>query len=235
MRKTIFIIVLFSFVLACQAQAQASGGSAASNGTSLLATASGNADSVTLTIPSPSPRLDNLEGVVDIVLNSDAACATISAPTGWIPVNSANTNGGNLCSRIYEHVFAASEGADTSYKFSWAVPTTFTARMLSLTNASAVDASSGAGSYGTSWTPPQVGTNYGGDYLLAFYVNSSNSTWTPPAQMSSAQQNSTNGYPDLITQAWQETRGATLSYEAGSDGGGQWGIAQLVAFRPASN
>ena len=230
MRKASFLFVPLLLVLACRAQAQIVTGAAATSNVS----ANGIDNSVTLTIPTPAPHLDNAEGIVNIVLNSDTACGTIVAPSGWVSVLNTNTTGGNLCSRIYERVLTASESSGTSYTFSWTGTTTYTAKLLFLENMSGVDSSSGAGSYGTSWSAPQVGTNSGGEYLLAFFMNSSNASWTAPKQMTVVERNTTGGYSDLLTQAWQESKGPTLSFEASSDGGGQWGIAQLVAFRPSN-
>ncbi len=230
MRMTIFVAIFFLGGLVCQVQAQVSSSPASSD--LVLVSANGIADNVTLTIPSASPNLESLEGVVNIVLNSDTACATISAPIGWESIISTATIGGNLCSRVFEHAFSAGEGPNTGYAFSWTGPTTYTAKLLSLANASTVDVASGAAGFGTAWVPPQVATNYTGEYLLGFYMNSSNPAWTPPADVGVVQENTTRGYPDLITRAWQQARGATDSFEASCGGGGQWGIGQLVAFRP---
>src|SRR5271155_3462005 len=128
MRKTTFIVVVFLLGLACQAKAQSSGTSASSD--SMLVSTNGSADSVTLTIPSSATSLEGLEGVVNVVLNSDTACATISAPDGWASIVSTETRGGNLCSRIYDHTFAAGEGLNTSYTFSWTGTTAYTAKLL---------------------------------------------------------------------------------------------------------
>ncbi|MGO9452349.1 MAG: hypothetical protein ACLQDV_15100 [Candidatus Binataceae bacterium] len=232
MRKTTFVVVVFLLGLACQAKAQVG---VSTGNDSMLASTNGSADTVTLTIPKTASSLEGLEGVVNVVLNSDTACATISAPDGWASVVTTETKGGNLCSRIYDHTFSAGEGLNTSYTFSWTGTTTYTAKLLSVANTSGVDVSSGAAAFGTNWTPPQVTTNYTGDYLLAFYMNSSNPTWTPPKQMDIALQNTTGGYPDLMTRTWQQAQGTTVSYAASSDGTGQWGMGQLVAFRPSTN
>ncbi|MGO9603985.1 MAG: hypothetical protein ACLQAT_11390 [Candidatus Binataceae bacterium] len=231
MRKTTLIVVLFLVGLVSQAKAQVINGLSSTSDSTLVST-NGSADNVMLTVPSPSPNLESLEGVINVVLNSDTACATISAPDGWVSVVSTETGSGNLCSRIYEHTFSADEGSNTSYTFSWTGTMTYTAKLLFLTFTGGVDVSSGAAGFGTTWTPPPVMTNYTNDYLLGFYVNSSNSAWTPPTEMDVAQENTTGGYPDLITRTWQQTRGPSLSFTASCDGGGQWGIGQLVAFRP---
>jgi hypothetical protein len=232
MRKTNLVAILFLPCMVGAARAQ----SAPSTGSSsMLASVDGTGDSVALTIPTPGPDLRGLQGIVDIVINSDTDCSLISAPSDWNSIISTETAGGNLCSRIYLHTFSTSDGAGTSYTFSWSGDKTYIAKLLYVTSASGVDVSSGQGAYGTSWTPPQVATNYAGDLLLGFYMNSSNSSWQPPADMTVAQQNTTGGYPDLMTQAWQGSSGPTASFEARSGGGGQWGIGQLLAFRPANS
>jgi hypothetical protein len=230
MRKTALVAILFSLGLAGGAMAQSA---PSTSNTSMLTSLNGTGDSAALTIPASGPDLKGLQGVVDIVINSDAACATISAPGDWAPIISTDTGVGNLCSRIYLHTFSASDGAGTSYTFSWTGANAYTAKLLYLTNASGVDVSSGEAGYGTSWTPPPVAAN-AGDFLLGFYMNSSNSSWQSPADMTIAHQNTTSGYPDLITQTWQGSSGASASFEAHSGGAGQWGIGQLLAFRPAN-
>lgn len=228
-------VALFALLLAMGAAGGASAQSAPSTGNiSILASVNGVGDSADLKIPTPGPDLRGLQGVVDVVINSDSACATINAPSDWTSIISTATGGGNLCSRIYLHTFSASDVAGTSYPFSWNDQEIYTAKLLYLANASGVDVSSGEAGYGTSWTPPQLATNYAGDFLLAFYMNSSNPSWQAPADMTIAQQNTTSGYPDLIAQTWQRAPGASASFEARSGGAGQWGIAQLLAFRPAN-
>ncbi len=229
MRTIAFVALLIAFAIPAQAQVSAS---SPSSGVSVLSSANGTGAEVTITIPG-SHGLTNSVGVVNIVLNSDTACATIVAPD-WVPVVSTETAGGNLCSRIYTHAFTASEETGASYTFSWSGPTTYTSKLLAIANVSEVDVSSGNSGYGTSWIAPQLVTNEGGDSLIALYMNSSNGEWTPPSQMSVVGKNTTAGYADLVTQAWQEAQGTSPQYEAGSAGGGQWGIAQLVAFRPSN-
>lgn len=233
MRKTFALIVVLAFGLAAQARAQTAANASVPANDSMLVSTNGIADTVTLTVPSTSADGQSRVGVVNIVINSDSACGTISAPDGWDPVITTETGGGNLCSRIYQHTLAPSEGSGTNYVFSWDGNQVYSAKLLFVSNTAGVDVASGEAHFGTTWAPPPLTTNYTGEYLIGFYMNSSNGTWTPPADMTVAQRNTTaGGYPDLITRAWQEARGNSDSFEANSQGGGQWGIGQLVAFRP---
>jgi hypothetical protein len=232
MRKIAALVVVMALGLAARAGAQSAANASVPANDSMLVSTNGIADSVTLTVPNTVSSSESRVGIVDIVINSADACGTISAPDGWDSVITTGTRDGNLCSRIYQHTMAPSEGSGTNYQFSWDGKELYTAKLLFVSNTAGVDVASGEAHFGTAWTPPPLVTNYTGEYLLGFYMNSSNGTWTAPADTVVAQRNTTAGYPDLITRAWQEARGNSDSFEAGSQGGGQWGISQLLAFRP---
>lgn len=242
------ILVALGLALLLQARsarAQFIGGSSFNGTDSLVATWSGKGSAASLGFAALAndqhkpyvnpPNLQNLVGVVQLVLGSSTACAWAMEDYRWTVIPNTEADGDGLCQVLYYRKFQAGEHAP--YRFRWFVPVPYDIRTYVISNVSAVDVASSNNGNGTVLTANGVTTSEVGDYLMAFYANLGSDTWTPPSNMGIAVKNdyAYSGpatFPNLATQAWAYPAAPTGSKVATVSGAPVRWVADLVAFKP---
>ena len=241
------IIACFVAMLLCgTAHAQFIGGSTFGSADSMVYAYS-NSNAVSTSIgfggfPLSPPNLENLVGIVQIVIGNSSECGTISPPATFtlIPNSAAAATG--LCQALYYRKFTSADNVGSSYSFSWTGSNQpFDIRLYVVSNVALVDtaASNAAGTSGTSATAAAVTTTVSGDYLMGFFANTLNAgTWTNPSDMGTATANvipgntGTFNYTNFTTQSWAYPIGSTGTKNAAFTGGAANWVADLVAFKP---
>jgi hypothetical protein len=181
------------------------------------------------------PTLENLGGVVQLILKSSNACAWVTPDYRWtiIPNTKAEVDG--ICQVLYYRTFEKDE--HLPYRFRWFVKAPYDIRTYVISNVSGVDVASNNSGHGTTLTASGVTTTQVGDYLMAFYANTGSGTWTQPSNMGIAVKND-YGYSgpatfrNLATQAWIYPASATGNKVATISGRPVDWVADLVAFKP---
>jgi hypothetical protein len=222
-------------------RAQFIGGSSFNGTDSLVATWSGtgSADSIgfnALGRVSP-PRLQNLGGVVQLLLGSSYACRWATPDYRWTAIPNSVAEADGLCQVLFYRRFQ--QGEQPPYRFRWFVTAPYDIRTYLISNVSTVDVASSNSGNGTMLTANGVTTNTVGDYLIAFYANLGSGTWTQPSNMGIAVR---NDYPyqgpaslkfrNLATQAWAYPAAPTGNKVATISGKPVPWVADLVAFKP---
>lgn len=221
--------------------AQFIGGSSFNGTDSLVATWSGigSADSIgfnALGVMSP-PRLQNLGGVVQLVLRSSYACRWATPDYRWTVIPNSVAEADGLCQVLYYR--RLQEGEQPPYRFRWFVTAPYDIRTYLISNVSTIDVASSNSGNGTMLTANGVTTNTVGDYLMAFYANLGSGTWTQPSNMGIAVRND-YGYSgpaslhfrNLATQAWAYPAAPTGNKVATVSGSPVQWVADLVALKP---
>ena len=219
------------------AQAQFIGGSSFTGKDSLVATWSGNGSAASIgfaALGMNPPALQNLGGVVQLILGSSTACAWATADYRWTIISNTEAEGDGLCQVLYYRTFQADERLP--YRFRWFVTVPYDIRTYVISNVSAVDVASHNSGNGTTLTASGVMTTEVGDYFMAFYASLGSGTWTQPSNMGVAVENDyaysgPANFRNLATQAWAYPIGATGTETAAMRSSAQW-VADLVAFKP---
>jgi len=246
MRKISFLIaVALLYALSpAVAQAQFLGGSTFTDSDSVVDTQSWTGSSgQAYPFNSIAANLENLAGVIQVLLGSSTACQTITPPSGWTLIPNSVASATGLCQALYFKVFGASESPP--YTFSWTGTLPFDMRTYVVSNISVFDVASNASGISTAPAAPTVTTTLAGDYLMAFFAQLGAGTWTAPTGMGIAvvagdYQLGTGSFTaptdsvrflNLTTQAWAYPIGATGTETAAISSSAQW-VADLVAFKP---
>ena len=233
--------VLLVFVTcSTSAQAQFVGGSHFNGTDSLVATWSGKGHAVSVGFAALGlnpPNLQNLGGVVQVILGSSTACSWIMPDYRWTVISNTEVYADGLCQVLFYRRFQA--GEHPPYRFRWFTPLTYDVRTYVISNVSAVDAASGNSGNGNVLTAKGVTTTNVGDYLMAFYANVGSGVWASPSNMGIAVRNdygyggpASLNFRNLATQAWVYQAGPTGNKLAAVSGDSVQWVADLVAFRP---
>lgn len=231
-------ILLLLLMRSTSAQAQFIGGSHFNGTDSLVATWSGKGHAVSVgfaALGMNPPNLQNLYGIVQIVLGSSSACAWVMEDYRWTVIPNSEADGDGICQVLYYRKFQA--GEHQPYRFRWFTPVTYDVRTYVISNVSDVDAASSNVGNGTILTAAGITTNGVGDYLMAFYANHGSRIWTQPSNMGIAVKNDyafsgPSNFPNLATQAWSYPAAPTGNKVAAVSGNPVQWVADLVAFRP---
>ena len=237
-RRVSAVVALLLVLNSASARAQFIGGASFNGTDSLVASWSGKGSAASVQFSALAkvnpPALQNLFGVVQLVLGSSSACAWVMPDYRWTLISNSEAHADGLCQVLFYRTFQAKE--HPPYRFRWFTPLPYDIRTYVISNVSAVDVASSNGGIGTVLTAKAVTTNEVGDYLMAVYANLGSWTWTPPSNMGVAVRNdyTYNGpanYPNLATQAWAYPKGSTGNKVATvSSSRVQW-VADLVAFK----
>jgi hypothetical protein len=231
-------ILLLLLMSSTSVKAQFIGGSHFNGTDSLVSTWSGKGPAVSVRFAALGlnpPNLQNLVGVVQVILSSSSACAWVMEDDRWSLIPNSEANGDGICQVLYYRKFQA--GEHPPYRFRWFAPLTYDVRTYVISNVSAVDVASGNSGNGRVLTAKGVTTTGVGDYLMAFYANIGSGDWTSPSNMGMAVRNdyAYSGpaiFPNLATQAWSYPAAPTGNKVATVAGRpAQW-VADLVAFKP---
>ena len=238
-------ILLVLALRSTSAQAQFIGGPSFNGTDSLVATWSGNGSAASVGFAALAndqhkpyvnpPALQNLGGVVQLVLGSSSACGWVMADYRWTIISNTETEADGLCQVLFYRTFQA--GEHQPYRFRWFVPVPYDIRTYVISNVSGVDAASSNHGNGTTLTAYGVTTTKVGDYLMAFYAILGSGTWTQPSNMGIAVENDYGyGGPatfrNLATQAWAYPAGGTGNKVATVSGSSVQWVADLAAFKP---
>ena len=238
-------IVLALLLRTTSASAQFIGGSSFNGTDSLVATWSGKASVVSVGFSALAngehkpyvnpPALQNLSGVVQVILKSSTACGRVMPDYRWTLISNSVAEGDGLCQVLYYRTFQKDERPP--YRFRWFRPLLYDVRTYVISNVSGVDVASNKSGNGTTLTAKGVTTSGVGDYLMAFFANLSSKAWRSPSNMGIAVRNDYGysgpaNFPNLATQAWSYPAAPTGNKVATiSSKPAQW-VADLVAFRP---
>jgi hypothetical protein len=250
MRKISFLLaVLLLYVLPSVAKAQFIGGSYFDASDSLVYTQSGTGTSGAAFPFNPSlgASVQNLGGVVQVLLGSTSACQTITPNAGWTLIPNSLAGATGLCQALYFKIFdAADKTKNPEYTFSWTGSLPYDVRMYVISNVSAIDVASNASNSSDTPTAASVVTTVAGDYLMGFFAQLGTGTWISLSDagtnMGVAVENDDpdsgpNGevgrakFPNLTTQGWAYPIGSTGTETAATSDTAQW-VADLVAFKP---
>ncbi len=233
-------IVLALLIRSTSAQAQFIGGSSFTGKDSLVSTLSGVGSAASVRFGGMGvnpPALQNLGGVVQLILQSSTACSWVTADYRWTIIRHSETQAHGLCQVLYYRTFQADERLP--YRFRWFVSVPYDIRTYLISNVSGVDVASSNHGNGTTLTADGVTTTVVGDYLMAFYASLGSGTWTQPSNMGIAVRNdSAEGgpanfhFPNLASQAWAYPASATGNKVATVSGSPVDWVADLVAFKP---
>ncbi len=222
------------------ASAQFIGGSSFNGTDSLVATWSGKGSAASVgfaALGMNPPNLQNLGGVVQLVLGSSTACAWVMPDYRWTVISNTAAHADGLCEVLFYRTFQAGEHAP--YRFRWFTPLSYDVRTYVISNVSAVDVASSNGGNGTVLTANGVRTTKVGDYLMAFYANLGSGICAPPSNMGIAVRNDyayggpkTLNFRNLATQAWAYPAASTGNKVATVSGDSVQWVADLVAFKP---
>jgi hypothetical protein len=231
-------IALILLLRAAPAQAQFIGGSSFTGKDSLVSTWSDVGSAASVTVGGKgvnTPTLENLGGVVQLILKSSNACAFVTADYRWTMIAHSETHADGLCQVLYYRTFEPDE--HQPYRFRWFAKVPYDIRTYVISNVSGIDVASNNSGRGTTLTANGVTTTQVGDYLMAFYANTGSGTWTQPSNMGIAVKNDF-GYSgpatfrNLATQAWAYPPSPTGSKVATVSGRPVRWVADLVAFKP---
>jgi hypothetical protein len=238
-------IVLALLLRSTSAPAQFIGGSSFNGTDSLVATWSGKASAASVGFSALAndehkpyvnpPALQNLGGVVQVILKSSTACGWVMPDYRWNLITNSVAEGGGLCQVLYYRKFQADE--HPPYRFRWFQSLAYDVRTYVISNVSGVDVASNNSGDSTTLTAKGVTTSGIGDYLMAFYANVGSSIWRSPSNMGIAVRND-HGYhgpanfSNLATQAWAYHAAPTGNRVATVSGNSAQWIADLVAFKP---
>ena len=243
--RTLAGIALVLTLLCTSAQAQFVGGSSFNGTDSLVATWSGTGDAVSVGFAALAndqhkpyinpPPLQNLGGVVQVILKSSTDCKWVMPDYRWTLVPNSEAEADGLCQVLYYRTFQKDERPP--YRFRWFKPLTYDVRTYVISNVSGVDVASNNGGKGNVLTADGVATTAVGDYLMAFYASLGSGTWAPPANMGIAVRNDyaytgPANFPNLATQAWAYPAALTGNKVAIVSGSPTQWVADLVAFKP---
>lgn len=232
---TIFLLFL---TYSASAHAQFIGGSSFTGKDSLVSTWSGDGSAASVSFGGLGlnpPTLNNLGGVVQLVLGSSTACAYVTPDYRWKMIPNSEAQSDGLCQVLYYRTFQTDE--HLPYRFRWFVSVPYDIRTYVISNVSGVDVASNNGGNSTTLTATGVTTTVVGDYLMAFYANLGSGKWTPPSNMGIAVRND-YGYSgpakfhNLATQSWAYPAAPTGNKVATFSGKPVDWVADLVAFRP---
>jgi hypothetical protein len=238
-------IILALLFRSTSAQAQFIGGSSFNGTDSLVATWSGKASAVSVGFTALAngehkpyvnpPALQNLGGVVQVILKSSTACGWVMPDYRWTLISNSVAEGDGLCQVLYYRTFQKDE--HPPYRFRWFRPLAYDVRTYVMSNVSGVDVASNNSGIGTTLTAKGITTRGVGDYLMAFYANLGSRAWNSPSNMGIAVRNDyaysgPANFPNLATQAWSYPAAPTGNKVATVSGNpAQW-VADLVAFKP---
>jgi hypothetical protein len=221
-------------------QAQFIGGAHFNGTDSLVATWSGKGHAVSVGFAALGlnpPDLQNLVGVVQVILESSSACAWVMEDVRWTLIPNSEADGNGLCQVLYYRKFQA--GEHPPYRFRWFTPLTYDVRTYVISNVSAVDAASSNSGNGNVLTAYGVTTSKVCDYLMAFYANLGSGVWAPPSSMGIAVRNdyayggpASLNFRNLATQEWAYPAAPTGHKVATVSGDSVRWVADLVAFKP---
>ena len=238
-------ILLALLLRSTSAQAQFIGGSSFNGTDSLVATWSGKASAVSVGFSALAngehkpyvnpPTLQNLGGVVQVILKSSTACGWVMPDYRWTLIANSVAEGDGLCQVLYYRTFQ--KGEHPPYRFRWFQPLAYDVRTYVISNVSGVDAASNNSGNRTTLKARGVTTSGVGDYLMAFYANLGSRAWSPPSNMGIAVRNDYgyNGpanFPNLATQSWFYPAAPTGNKVATVSGNAVQWVADLVAFKP---
>ena len=184
-RRVLTGIVLLLLLRSTSAQAQFIGGSSFNGTDSLVATWSGKGPAVSVekfnALGMNPPNLQNLVGVVQLILKSSTACGWVMPDYRWTLISNSVAEGYGLCQVLYYRTFQKDERPP--YRFRWFQPLAYDVRTYVISNVSGVDVASGNSGNGKVLTANGVTTTGVGDYLMAFYANLGSGNWTSPSNM----------------------------------------------------
>jgi hypothetical protein len=173
-------VVIAILLQSASARAQFIGGSKFNGTDSLVATWPGKGHAVSVGFAALAnemnnpyvnpPNLNNLFGIVQMVLGSSTACAYATPDYRWTMVPNSEADANGLCQVLYYRRFGPDE--KPPYRFRWFVTLPYDVRTYLISNVSAVDTASSNSGTGFAMTATGVTTTEVGDYLMAFYVNS---------------------------------------------------------------
>ena len=237
-RRIVAGIVLVMLARSTLAHAQFIGGSSFTGKDSLVATWSGKESAVTVgfgALGMNPPNLQNLGGVVQLILGSSSDCSWVMPDYQWTLIANSEADADGLCQVLFYRTFQA--GERPFYRFRWFKPLRYDIRTYVISNVSSIDMSSSNSGKGTVLTARGVTTSEVGDYLMAFYANAGSGTWTPPSSMGIAVKNDyaysgPSHFPNLATQAWSYPVAPTGNKIATISGTPSEWVADLVAFKP---
>jgi len=223
--------------------AQFIGGSSFNGTDSVVATWSGKGSAASIgfaALGMAPPRLQNLGGVVQLILGSSYACRWATPDYRWkiIPNTVAEADG--LCEVLYYRTFQKDE--HLPYRFLWFVNVPYDIRTYVISNVSGVDVASNNNGNSNVLTANGVTTTEVGDYLMAFYANLGSGTWRKPSNMGIAVENdyaysdppnpANFNFRNFATQAWAYPAAATGNKVATVSGNPTQWVADVVAFKP---
>jgi hypothetical protein len=238
-------ILLALLFRSTSARAQFIGGSSFNGTDSLVATWSGKASAVSVGFTALAngehkpyvnpPALQNLGGVVQVILKSSTACGWVLPDYRWTLIANSVAQGDGLCQVLYYRTFQKDERPP--YRFRWFQPLAYDVRTYVISNVSGVEVASNNSGNGTTLTAKGVTTSGVGDYLMAFYANLDSKTWISPSNMGIAVRNdygysSPATFPNLATQSWAYPAAPTGNKVATVSGNPTQWVADLVAFKP---
>jgi hypothetical protein len=233
-------VLLVILICSTSGQAQFVGGSHFNGTDSLVATWSGKGHAVSVGFAALGlnpPNLQNLGGVVQVILGSSTACSWVMPDYRWTVISNTEADADGLCQVLFYRRFQASE--HPPYRFRWFTPLTYDVRTYVISNVSAVDAASSNIGNGNVLTANGVTTTKVGDYLMAFYANLGSGVWASPSNMGIAVRNdygyggpASLNFRNLATQAWAYPAAPTGKKVATVSGESVDWVADLVAFRP---
>lgn len=233
-------ILLVLLLHSASASGQFIGGSSFNGTDSLVATWSGKSSAASVgfaALGMNPPNLQNLVGVVQVILGSSSACAWVMPDYRWTVISNTEAGADGLCQVLFYRTFQAGEHAP--YRFRWFIPLTYDIRTYVISNVSAVDVASSNSGNGTVLTAKGVTTTEVGDYLMAFYANLGSGAWASPSNMGIAVRNDYSysghaslNFRNLATQAWAYPAAPTGNKVATVSGDSVQWVADLVAFKP---
>lgn len=240
--RVLTLVVLVLLLRSTSASAQFIGGSAFNGTDSLVATWSGKGSAVSVGFAALArvnpPALQNLGGVVQVILNSSTDCGWVMPDYRWTLIPNSESAADGLCQVLYYRTFQNNE--HPPYRFRWFKPLTYDVRTYVISNVSGVDVASNHSGNGTTLTASGVTTTGVGDYLMAFYAILGSGTWAQPSNTGIAVENDyayTNparipNFPNLATQAWAYPAAPTGNKVVTVSGSPTQWVADLVAFKP---
>lgn len=229
----IFCTALLLLLIVDSAQAAVAFRAAANNRQS--STASGG----TLTVSKPTGTLsgDVMLASITVVTNT----STVTAPAGWVLVQSVNQTTGNT-SRLYTYYKVAGAAEPASYAWTFTGANVGTvggiASFTGVDTTSPIDVStSQTTASSTSHTAPSITTTVAGDMLVTIHSFASSRTWTPPGGMTEAvdrySRNGTGGSGVSLGMNYEArpATGATGTRTAVASGSADRGATHSIALK----
>jgi len=221
------------------ARAQFLGGSSFNSSDSAVSTSyayPGTVVEVGFNSTTSPPEIQNLSGIVQLILDSPMACATIIPDIGWKRIPNSVATSTTHCQALFFKTFGIREYPP--YTFWWTGTQSADIRSYLIANMSAVDVASNNHGNSATLTTAAVTTNAASDYVMGFFVAPSCSgTWTPPSAPVGIAVENDNPYggsahwKHLTTQSWFYPVGSTGTEAAQcASGSGPW-LASLVALK----